>query len=64
MQYGELRAHGCPRSFERIFEVQCGTAGNYLFITGLKARGIYAETSKKKIKAGPKIDSRRHGADF
>ena len=62
MQHRELRAHNCPRSFERMFEFQCGTV-NYIFITGLKAREVYAETSKKMIKTGPKVGPRRLGAD-
>ena len=45
-------ARFCLGSFERIFEFQCGTADHYIFSTGLKARGIYEETSKKNIEIG------------
>ena len=53
MQYRELRTHSCPKSFEWMLEFQCGIADNYIFITGLKASGIYAQTSKKTIETGP-----------
>ena len=49
MQCGELRDRSCPRFFERIFEFQYGTSAYFVFIKGLSARRIYAETSKKKI---------------
>ena len=58
----ELRAYSCLVSFERIFELQCGTPANYVFITGLNARGIHAETSEKKIETESTIGSRRLGA--
>ena len=50
--------YSCPVSFERIFELQCGTSANYVFITGLNARGIHAETSEMKIETESTIGSR------
>ena len=49
MQCGELRARSCPRFFERILDFQYGPSAYFVFIKGLSARRIYAETSKKKI---------------
>ena len=58
MQYRERGAYGCPWSFERNFELQCGTSVDCVFITGLTTRGLYAETSKKKMKTRPKVGPR------
>ena len=63
MQHEELRASNCPRSFERTFEFQCDASAYNVFITGLKARTVYAKTSTKKTKTGPKVGPRRLGAD-
>ena len=62
VQYGEMRAYSCPRSFKRIIGFQRGAPAYYDFITGLKARGIHAETSKKEDRPGSNIVSRKLGA--
>ena len=47
MQHGDPRAHRRSRSVQWGLQFQCGASANCIFITGLVARKVHAETSKK-----------------
>ena len=66
LQHGEICAFSCLRYLERSIEFQYGTAVYYVFITGLNARKISAETSKRRSTQGRSLARRdlEHTLDF